>query len=112
VLAVSVVQKSGEIGILRATGTSTRQVLRIFLAQGAILGGIGSAIGIAIGIGLGTFFGSLATNPDGSPTFPVDLDVALYLRSASIAIGVGTLSALLPARRAARMNPADAIRAG
>ncbi|HEU5174398.1 MAG TPA: FtsX-like permease family protein [Gemmatimonadaceae bacterium] len=112
VLAVSVVQKAREIGILRATGTSTRQVLRIFLAQGAILGGIGSAIGIAIGIGLGTFFASLATNPDGSPTFPVDLDVVLYLRSAAIAIGVGTLSALLPARRAALMNPADAIRTG
>lgn len=112
VLAVSVVQKSREIGILRATGTSTRQVLRIFLAQGAILGGIGSAIGIAIGIGLGTFFASLATNPDGSPTFPVDIDVVLYLRSAAIAIGVGTLSALLPARRAALMNPADAIRTG
>jgi lipoprotein-releasing system permease protein len=112
VLAVSVVQKSREIGILRATGTSTRQVLRIFLIQGAILGGIGSAIGIAIGIGLGTFFASLATNPDGSPTFPVDLDVVLYLRSAAIAIGVGTLSALLPARRAALMNPADAIRTG
>ena len=112
VLAVSVVQKSREIGILRATGTSRRQILRIFLAQGAILGGGGSAIGIAIGIGLGTFFASLATNPDGSPTFPVDLDLALYLRSAAIAIGVGTVSALVPARRAARMNPADAIRTG
>ena len=112
VLAVSVVQKSREIGILRATGTSTRQVLRIFLAQGAILGAIGSTIGIGIGVGLGTFFASTSTNPDGSPTFPVDLDAALYLRSATIAIVVGTVSALLPARRAARMNPADAIRSG
>ena len=112
VLAVSVVQKSREIGILRATGTSRRQILRIFLTQGAILGGLGSVIGIAIGIGLGTFFASLARNPDGSPTFPVDLDLALYLRSAAIAIGVGTIAALLPARRAARMNPADAIRTG
>ena len=112
VLAVSVVQKSREIGILRATGTSRRQILRIFLTQGAILGGVGSAIGIAIGIGLGTFFASLARNPDGSPTFPVDLDLVLYLRSAAIAIGVGTVASLLPARRAARMNPADAIRTG
>ncbi|HEY9426566.1 MAG TPA: FtsX-like permease family protein [Gemmatimonadaceae bacterium] len=112
VLAVSVVQKSREIGILRATGTSRRQILRIFLTQGAILGGVGSVIGIAIGIGLGTFFASLARNPDGSPTFPVDLDLVLYLRSAAIAIGVGTVASLLPARRAARMNPADAIRTG
>ncbi len=112
VLAVSVVQKSREIGILRATGTTRRQILRIFLAQGALLGGVASAIGIVIGIGLGMFFASLARNPDGSPTFPVDLDLVLYLRSAAIAIGVGTISALLPARRAARMNPADAIRTG
>jgi lipoprotein-releasing system permease protein len=112
VLAVSVVQKSREIGILRATGTSTGQVLRIFLAQGAILGLVGSAAGVALGIGLGSFFARLARNPDGTPTFPVDLDLVLYLRSAAIAIGVGTVAALLPARRAARMNPADAIRTG
>lgn len=112
VLAVSVVQKSREIGILRATGTSTRQVLRIFLAQGAILGLVGSAFGIALGIALGVSFQSVATNPDGSPRFPVTLDVALYLRSAAISVGVGIAAALVPARRAARMNPADAIRTG
>lgn len=112
VLAVSVVQKSREIGILRATGTSTRQVLRIFLAQGAILGLVGSAVGVALGILLGLGFQGVATNPDGTPRFPVTLDAALYLRSAAIAVGVGILAALVPARRAARMNPADAIRSG
>ena len=112
VLAVSVVQKSREIGILRATGTTRRQVLRIFLAQGAILGVLGSAAGIALGIGLGLAFSRVATNPDGSPTFPVSFDGVLYLRSAAIAIGVGVASAMIPARRAARMNPADSIRSG
>jgi lipoprotein-releasing system permease protein len=112
VLAVSVVQKSREIGILRATGTSTRQVLRIFLLQGAILGLIGSALGAALGVGLGLFFSNLARNPDGTSTFPVSLDLVLYLRSAALAVGVGLVAALLPARRAARMNPADIIRSG
>lgn len=112
VLAVSVVQKSREIGILRATGTSTRQVLRIFLAQGAILGLVGSAVGVALGILLGLGFQGVATNPDGTPRFPVTLDPVLYLRSAAIAVGVGIAAALVPARRAARMNPADAIRSG
>ena len=112
VLAVSVVQKSREIGILRATGTTRHQVLRIFLAQGAILGVLGSAVGIALGIGLGLVFSRVATNPDGSPTFPVSFDGVLYLRSAVIAIGVGVASAMVPARRAARMNPADSIRSG
>lgn len=112
VLAVSVVQKSREIGILRATGTSTRQVLRVFLAQGAILGLAGSVVGEALGVALGLGFQGVATNPDGSPRFPVALDAALYLRSAAIAVGVGVVAALIPARRAARMDPADAIRSG
>ncbi len=110
VLAVSVVQKSREIGILRATGTSRAQILRIFLLQGSILGLVGSAVGIALGIVLGVFFSRLARNPDGSATFPVSIDTVLYLRSAAIAVGVGLVSAILPARRAARMNPAQIIR--
>jgi lipoprotein-releasing system permease protein len=112
VLAVSVVQKSREIGILRATGTSRQQILRIFLIEGSIVGLLGSAVGIALGIALGAFFSSLATNPDGSPTFPVSLDAVLYLRSAALAIGVGLAAAILPARRAARMDPAQVIRTG
>jgi lipoprotein-releasing system permease protein len=112
VLAVSVVQKSREIGILRATGTSTGQVLRVFLVQGAILGLLGSALGVALGVGLGLFFSNLARNPDGTSTFPVSLDLVLYLRSAALAVGVGLAAAVLPARRAARMNPADIIRSG
>jgi lipoprotein-releasing system permease protein len=112
VLAVSVVQKSREIGILRATGTRRAQVLRIFLLQGAILGLIGSLGGILLGSALARVFAGIARNPDGSPTFPVALTAALYLRSAAIALVVGVGSALLPARRAARMRPAEIIRYG
>lgn len=112
VLAVSVVQKSREIGILRATGTTTRQVMRIFLLQGGIVGLAGSAVGIAIGVGLGFFFSRLALNPDGTPTFPVTLDAVLYLRSAALALTVGIAAALFPARRAARTDPASIIRYG
>ena len=112
VLAVSVVQKSREIGILRATGTSTGQITRIFLVQGGILGLLGSGVGIALGIILATFFARLARNPDGSPTFPVALGAVLYLRSAAIAVGVGLAAAVFPARRAARMDPARTIRYG
>ena len=112
VLAVSVVQKSREIGILRATGTRRAQVLRIFLVEGAILGLLGSVGGILLGSALARVFANIARNPDGSPTFPVALTTALYLRSAAIALGVGVGAALLPARRAARMRPAEIIRYG
>ncbi len=112
VLAVSVVQKAREIGILRATGTRSSSVTRIFLIQGAILGGIGSILGIALGAFLALFFMNLARNPDGSATFPVALTPMLFGRSAAVAIIVGLFAALLPARDASRMDPADAIRNG
>jgi lipoprotein-releasing system permease protein len=112
VLAVSVVQKSREIGILKATGTRTPSITRIFLLQGGILGAAGSLLGIAIGAGLATFFASLATNPDGSPRFPVDLNLVLFSRTVAIALAVGLVAAILPARRAARMDPATVISNG
>jgi len=112
VLTVSVVQRAREIGILRATGTRSGSVTRIFLLQGAILGVLGSLLGIAIGTSLSLLFAGLARNPDGSALFPVSLTTALYLRSVAIALGVGTLSALIPARNAARMDPATVIRDG
>jgi len=112
VLAVSVVQKAREIGILRATGTRIASVTRIFLLQGAVLGGIGSLFGIALGTLLALFFAGVARNPDGSATFPVALTPLLYGRSALIAIIVGLLAAVLPARDASRLDPATAIRNG
>jgi lipoprotein-releasing system permease protein len=110
VLSVSVVQRAREIGILRATGTRASSVTMIFVLQGAILGLVGSLVGIALGAGLSTLFQGVAENPDGSATFPVNLSAALLLRSMGVALGVGILSALVPARSAARMDPATVIR--
>ena len=112
VLAVSVVQKAKEIGILRATGTRAASVTRIFLLQGAILGTAGSILGIVLGSFLALFFASLAKNPDGSATFPVALTPLLYGRSVAVALVVGLVSAVVPARDAARLDPATVIRNG
>jgi lipoprotein-releasing system permease protein len=76
------------------------------------LGGAGSLVGIALGTALALFFASVARNPDGSATFPVALTPWLYGRSALVAIGVGVLAAVLPARDASRMDPATVIRNG
>ena len=112
VLVVSVVQKSREIGILKAMGTRTVQVVRIFLVQGAVLGLGGSLLGSALGAGLSFFFASLARNPDGTATFPVNLTPALFLGAAAIATVTGLLAAVAPAERAASLDPGDVIRYG
>lgn len=110
VLVVSVVQKSKEIGILRATGTTRGQILRVFLLQGAIFGFLGSLLGSLMGWGFLTAWRGYARNDEGVPFFTLDVGPMLFLYVALGATLVGTLSALLPAQRAARLDPAVAIR--
>ncbi|MBM4363756.1 MAG: ABC transporter permease [Deltaproteobacteria bacterium] len=110
VLVVSVVQRSREIGILRAMGASTREVQSTFLLQGAVIGAFGSVVGCLLGGSLAATFPRLVAGPGGTPLFPVSLTPELFLASAAIAIGTGVLAALFPVRRAARLDPAVAIR--
>jgi len=110
VLVVSVIQKGRQIGIMRAFGTRREQILHIFLLQGGLLGLAGSLGGLALGTLLSLIFQGLASNPDGSPIFPVALTATLYLRSVLVALGTGLIGSWLPARRAARLDPAVAIR--
>ena len=112
VLIVSVVQKSREIGILRAVGTSPRRVLKVFLIQGGVLGLLGSFIGSGLGALLAKVFENIARGPGGAPRFPVQLDISLFLSATALATGIGLLAAVIPARRAARLDPATAIRSG
>ncbi len=112
VLVVSVVQKSREIGILRANGTGARPVLLIFLIQGGVLGLLGSLIGSGLGALFAKLFEQIALGPDGEPKFPVTLDLPLFAGATLLAVGVGLLAALFPAVRASRLDPATAIRNG
>ena len=110
VLVVSVVQKSKEIGILRATGTTRGQILGVFLLQGAILGLLGSCLGSILGWGFLSAWRGYAVNDAGEPFFNLVAGPLLYATVALGATVVGTLSALFPAQRAARLDPAVAIR--
>jgi lipoprotein-releasing system permease protein len=110
VLAVVVVQKSREIGIFRAMGISRAQILRLFLLQGALLGLGGSVVGSAVGA-LGLFLWQRAAkNADGTALFPLVLDPVLFTVALLLATATGLLSAVAPARRAARLDPVVAIR--
>jgi lipoprotein-releasing system permease protein len=110
VLVVSVVQKSKEIGILRATGTTRGQILGVFLTQGAILGLLGSLFGSLMGWGFLIAWRGFAVNDQGVPFFTLEAGPLLYFYVALGATLVGVLSALFPAQRAARLDPAVAIR--
>jgi lipoprotein-releasing system permease protein len=112
ILIVSVVQKSREIGILRAVGTPARRVLAIFLIQGGVLGVVGSFIGSALGVAFAKAFEALTADAAGTPRFAVQVDLDLLIRTTLLATGVGLLAAVIPARRAARLDPAAAIHSG
>ncbi|MBA1262346.1 ABC transporter permease [Stutzerimonas stutzeri] len=105
VLAVSVVQRTREIGILRAMGSPRRQVMRVFLLQGGLLGLVGSALGGLVGWGLVMVF-----NLMGPGLFFVQVPTGLVLSAMGVATLTGVLAAVAPARRAARYDPAVAIR--
>lgn len=110
VLVVSVVQKQREIGILRAMGATQGQMLRVFLLQGAIVGAIGSLLGVLLAAALVWAFVTFVRGSDGQPLFQIALAPGLALRIAALATVCGIVAAVAPARRAAALDPAQAIR--
>jgi lipoprotein-releasing system permease protein len=110
VLAVVVVQKSREIGILRAMGISQAQVMRVFLLQGGLLALAGSVAGSALGAGVLALWQRSARSADGTPLFALVLEPSLFIEALALATVTGLLAALAPARRAARLDPVVAIR--
>ena len=105
VLAISVTQRTREIGILRAMGIRRGQMLQVFLIQGALLGLFGSALGASFGYGLVMLF-----NEFGPKLFYIELPLSLIGGATAIATIVGILAALAPAWRASRLDPVQAIR--
>lgn len=110
VLVVSVVQRSREIGILRAMGISRGQILRLFLLQGGLLAFGGALVGCGIGAAALRLWQQFARNADGTPLFPLEFDVNLFVLALVLATLTGLLAAFAPAQRAARMDPVVAIR--
>ena len=111
VLVVSVIQRSKDIGILRAMGATRGQIQRVFLIQGALLAFIGSLIGSAIGAGSLVYWHAVARQVDGTELFPLILERQLFVYTAILATVTGLIAALAPALRAAALDPVEAIRA-
>jgi len=110
VLVVSVVQKRKEIGILRAVGATRGQMLRVFLWQGAMVGAAGALAGSALGMMLIVIFSRILRTDAGKALFSLDFDPKLMGVVFAISTVLGLAAAVLPARNAARLDPAQAIR--
>jgi lipoprotein-releasing system permease protein len=110
VLVVSVVQKQREIGILRAMGTSPRRIMTIFLLQGGMVALAGSIAGSPLAALLVRLFSTIYRTGDGKPLFAPEVDPMLFLTAWGVAAAVGVIAAVIPARRAAHLDPVVAIR--
>ncbi|NNF58959.1 MAG: FtsX-like permease family protein [Rhodothermaceae bacterium] len=115
-LTMIVMEKRRDLGALQAMGASRRDVARIFLLEGLLVGGLGAGIGLALGLGLAllqqtTGLVKLAE----AESFIIDAyPVAIRLFDVAVvtvvAVGLCVLAAVYPARRAATIEPAEAVR--
>ena len=112
VLSITVLQKSRQLGILKAMGIVDRDASLIFVFQGLLIGLIGAVIGVALGLGLLYAFNTFTASPEGAPLIELYIDYSFIIRSWVIAVVSSTLAGLIPARRSLKLNPVDVIREG
>jgi lipoprotein-releasing system permease protein len=112
ILAITVFQKSRQIGILKAMGIRDRAASLIFLYEGLLLGFIGSLLGIALGLGLLYAFTTFSSTGTGESVITFRFDYLFILRSWIIALAASILAGIIPARKSLKLNPIDVIREG
>jgi lipoprotein-releasing system permease protein len=114
VLTLTVFEKTEEIAILRAIGASSRDIVSIFLSEGLILGLAGLLLGDLLGLAISAYFTWRPFQLPGDLYFisalPVEVRVTDILWVNLVGLGTTLLAALLPARRAANIEPARIIR--
>jgi putative ABC transport system permease protein len=105
IMTIAVNERTAEIGLLRAVGAGQRQVLLLFLGEAVALASIGGLVGLVIGAGGAWLIGATV------PALPTYTSWSYVLLSEATAAFIGLLSGILPARRAARLDPIQALRA-
>ena len=114
-LTMSVIEKTRDIGVLKSMGATDRSIIRIFLFEGVFVGVLGSLLGLGLGLLLVFLQGKYHLFPlDPTvyiiPAIPVDIQLLDVLVVTITAIGLCSLAALYPAKRAASLIPVEAIR--
>jgi len=105
IMTIAVTERTNEIGLLKALGARERTILGIFLGEAVALSALGGVLGLALGIGIAQFAHLLF------PALPVQTPLYFVVLAEIVAILIGLLAGVLPARRAARLDPVEALRA-
>ncbi|MGK2963907.1 MAG: ABC transporter permease [Gemmatimonadaceae bacterium] len=103
IMMVSVTSRTREIGVRKAMGATRREILLQFLVEAATLTGIGGIIGIAVGLALGRVITAFMNIDTGVP-------IMLTFVAVSVSVGIGIVFGMIPAQRAARLDPIEALR--
>ncbi|HEY5622310.1 MAG TPA: ABC transporter permease [Gammaproteobacteria bacterium] len=104
IMTIAVRERTAEIGLLRAVGAEKRRISQLFLGEAVLLAGLGGAAGLAAGIGIVVFVNVTV------PAMPASIAVEYVLLAEGIAVLIGLVAGVLPARRAASMEPLEALR--
>ena len=104
IMTIGVSERTAEIGLLRALGAQQVQVLRIFLSEAIVLSAIGGIGGLIVGLGIAGAL-DLAV-----PALPVSYSPLFITLSEALAVVVGLVAGILPAMRAAKLEPVEALR--
>ncbi|MBU3227290.1 ABC transporter permease [Clostridium algidicarnis] len=110
ILAITVVQKSKQIGILKAMGIQDKTASQIFLFEGIILGIFGALLGIALGLGLLFMFTKFAVNSDGTPVVDIYINYKFIGFSGIVAILSATIASAIPAINSSKLSPIEVIK--
>jgi len=102
---ISVNERTSEIGLARAIGATSRQILLLFLIEASLVSTLGGILGLAIGLGFGHLLHLYV------PALPVKTPAEYVVLALAVSLLVGLVSGLLPARRAANLDPVVALTA-
>ena len=105
IMTIAVTERTSEIGLLVALGAPRRTILGLFLGEAVTLSALGGIVGLALGFGLAQLIHLLV------PALPVQTPLSFVIYAELVAIVIGLLAGVLPARRAARLDPVEALRA-